>query len=139
VATDGFWIGNRIYWALKHLVTTLHRSLSHRLVFSVTVFTALFGNVFQQWTFLCFRAHDPAGWRPSHTNLLFFSLLSQDYPVMAAGRTESTASIIACSLVARGTMCPQSCSLATAVVLSPVYTALTWQCIYMPQYKMILK
>jgi hypothetical protein len=31
------------------------------------------------------------------------------------------------SRVARETMCLQSCSLATAVVLSPVYTAVTWQ------------
>jgi hypothetical protein len=45
-------------------------------------------------------------------------------------RTENTASIIACSLVSRET-CPESCSLATAVVLSPVYTAVTWQWVYM--------
>jgi hypothetical protein len=30
--------------------------------------------------------------------------------------------------------CPQSCSLATAVVLSPVYTAVTWQWVSMSQY-----
>jgi hypothetical protein len=31
-------------------------------------------------------------------------------------------------------MCPQSCSLATAVVMSPVYTAVTWQWVHMSQY-----
>jgi hypothetical protein len=30
--------------------------MKHRLLFSVTVFSALLGNVFQQWTFLCSRA-----------------------------------------------------------------------------------
>jgi hypothetical protein len=37
------------------LVTAFYKSLSHRLVFSVTVFTALLGNGFQQWTSLCSR------------------------------------------------------------------------------------
>jgi hypothetical protein len=45
-------------------------------------------------------------------------------------RTENVSSIIACSLVAGETTCPQSSSLATAVLLSPVYTAVTrtWSC-----------
>jgi hypothetical protein len=34
----------------------------------------------------------------------------------------------------RNNVSTQSCSLATAVVLSPVYTAVTWQCVYVPQY-----
>jgi hypothetical protein len=50
-------------------------------------------------------------------------------------RTENTASIIAYSLVAKETPYPQSCSLATAVVLSLVYAAVTWQRFYMSQYK----
>jgi hypothetical protein len=33
-----------------------------------------------------------------------------------------------------GTLCPQSCSLATALVLSPVYTAVTCQWVCMSQY-----
>jgi hypothetical protein len=55
-------------------MTTLYKSL-----FSVTVFTALLGNVFQQRTFLCFRPHVLAGWRPSLKSLLLFKLPSQDY------------------------------------------------------------
>jgi hypothetical protein len=31
-------------------------------------------------------------------------------------------------------LCSRSCSLATAVVLSPVYTAVTWQWVYMSQH-----
>jgi hypothetical protein len=42
VTLDRVWIGNQIYW------TTLYKSLiTQRLVFSVTVFTTLLGNVFQ--------------------------------------------------------------------------------------------
>jgi hypothetical protein len=47
--------------------------------------------------------------------------------------TENSASIIACSVVAVETS-RQSRSLPTAVILSPVYTAVTWQWVYMPQY-----
>jgi hypothetical protein len=49
-------------------------------------------------------------------------------------RKENIASIIACFLVAGKMVCLQSCSLATAVVLSPVYTAVTWPRLRMPQY-----
>jgi hypothetical protein len=49
VTTDGVSTGNRIYWALQHTtLTTFYRSVTQRLVFSVTGFTALLGNVFQQ-------------------------------------------------------------------------------------------
>jgi hypothetical protein len=59
VTIDGVWIGNSFYWTLLHttLDYTLQITITHRLVFSLTVFTALLGNVFQQWTFLCFRTH----------------------------------------------------------------------------------
>jgi hypothetical protein len=40
---------------------TLQITITHRLMFSVKVFTALLGNVFQQWTFLCSQAHILAG------------------------------------------------------------------------------
>jgi hypothetical protein len=36
-----------------------------------------------------------------------------------------------CSLVAREIACPQNCSRATAIVLSPVYTAVTLKWVYM--------
>jgi hypothetical protein len=48
--------------------------------------------------------------------------------------TENVSSIIACFLVARETTRPQGCSLATAFVLLPEYTAVTWQQVYMSQY-----
>jgi hypothetical protein len=38
VTIDGVWICNGIYWTFPQLVTALCRSLSHRIVFSVTVF-----------------------------------------------------------------------------------------------------
>jgi hypothetical protein len=77
VTTDGVWIGNRIYWTIQHTTCeyTLQITITHRLVFSVTVFTALLGNAFQQWTFLCFRTQDLAGWRPSHVLLTTASRL----------------------------------------------------------------
>jgi hypothetical protein len=80
VTIDGVWIGIWVYWAFKHTSRdySLQITVTHRLVFSVTVFTALLRNFFQRWTFLCFRSHILAGWRPSHTNLLLFSLPSHD-------------------------------------------------------------
>jgi hypothetical protein len=40
-------------------------------------------------------------------------------------RTENVSSITALSLVAAESTCPQVCSLATAVVLSPIYKTVT--------------
>jgi hypothetical protein len=49
VTTDGFSIGNRIYWTLQYVARdyALQITITHRLVFSVTVFTALLGSGFQ--------------------------------------------------------------------------------------------
>jgi hypothetical protein len=38
-------------------------TITHSLMFQVTAFNALLGNVFQRWTFLCAGAHTLAGWR----------------------------------------------------------------------------
>jgi hypothetical protein len=142
VTIDGVSLGNRIYWPFKHTTRdyALQITITQRLVFSVTFFTALLGNVFQQRTFLRSWAHVLAGWRPSHTISLLTDvsgLCRNDSwsSLYSFGRdgTENTASIIPCSLVAAET-CPQSCSLAMAVILSPDYTAVTWQWVYMPQY-----
>jgi hypothetical protein len=48
-------------------------------------------------------------------------------------RVENVFYIIACSLVTVET-CPQSRSLATAVVMSPIYKVSIWQCVYVSEY-----
>jgi hypothetical protein len=50
------------------------------------------------------------------------------------GRTEFFSCIVSYSLVAGETTRPRRRSLATAVILSPVYTAVTRQWVYMSQY-----
>jgi hypothetical protein len=72
VTIDGVWSDNWIYWTLLHLVTTLYNIITQRLESSVT----LLGSVFRWRTFLCFRAHVLAGWRPSHANLIFWLVVS---------------------------------------------------------------
>jgi hypothetical protein len=69
VTVDCVWIGQRICWTLKQLVTT-QITLTSTLVFSVMAFTMLLGNTFPLWMFLCSWAHVLMGCRPSHTNLL---------------------------------------------------------------------
>jgi hypothetical protein len=69
VTVDGFWIDNWICCTLSQFATTLNRSLSHRVVLSVT----LLGNGFQRWTF---RAEVLAGWQPSNANLILWLLTS---------------------------------------------------------------
>jgi hypothetical protein len=56
---------------------------------------------------------------------------------LSTDHSENVFSIIARSLIAGETTCPQSSSLAMAVVLSPVYTAVTWQWICMSQYDVV--
>jgi hypothetical protein len=78
VTIDGGWkvIGFDTHTARDY---TLQITKTRRLVFPVTVFTAMLGNVFQQWTILRSRAHVLAGCRSSHSKLL---LPSQDFPVV---------------------------------------------------------
>jgi hypothetical protein len=54
--------------------------------------------------------------------------------VVLARTAQKVSSIIACSVVAWEATYPQSCSLATVVLLLPVYTVVTWQWVYMLQY-----
>jgi hypothetical protein len=72
---------------------------------------------------------DPASTRDGGDSTELCSLYSP-----GTDRTENVSSIIACPVVGGETTCPQSCSLGTVVVLSPVYTAVTWQWVSMSQY-----
>jgi hypothetical protein len=56
------------------------------------------------------------------------------YIVQARTAQKTSLSTILCSLLAGETMCSQSCSLARVPLLSPVYTAVTLQWIYMSHY-----
>jgi hypothetical protein len=55
---------------------------------------------------------------------------------IAPARTAQKTSITLLRVLVTGETCPQSCSLATAVVLSPVYKAVTWRWVYMSQYSL---
>jgi hypothetical protein len=48
VTIGGGVIGSRIYWSLDPIVATIYKSVTHGLVYLVTVFTKLLGNVFQR-------------------------------------------------------------------------------------------
>jgi hypothetical protein len=86
-----------------------------------------------------FVAHDSRGYdwgirtclhAGSHTVILnYLSLYSPGMDL-----TENVSSIIACTHIAGETTCPQSCSLVTAIVVSPVYTAVTWQWVCIQYY-----
>jgi hypothetical protein len=77
---------------------------------------------------LRWRYSNPPPYRISHLTSLYSP---------GTDHTENVSSIIACSLVAGETKCPQSCSLATASVLSPVYTVVAWQQVYVSQYECV--
>jgi hypothetical protein len=131
VTIDGVWIGNIGFIGLLNtqLVTTLYRSLPHKDKCSQS-----------QSSRLCLvtssnsgRSSTPGHLIPtSYSGLCRNGSWSSLYS-FGMDRTENTATIIASSFVA-GETCPQNCSLATAVVLSPVYTAVTWQWVCMQQY-----
>jgi hypothetical protein len=105
-------------------------------------------------TFYCLRFETPPTWRakspylyppgigwPSYTLMRWVPFSSPPTTRRAevvvlkptSTRTaEKTSLVLFCALV--GETCPQSCSLATAVVLFPVYTAVTWQWVYMSEH-----
>jgi hypothetical protein len=62
VTTDGVWIGNMIYWTLKHITRdyTLQITIAQRLVSSVTLFTSLLSRGFQRRTFPFFCVLEPS-------------------------------------------------------------------------------
>jgi hypothetical protein len=51
-------------------------TITHRQVWSVTVFTDLLGNVFEQLTFLDSSVHGLAGWQSSHQPLTLITAVS---------------------------------------------------------------
>jgi hypothetical protein len=62
--------------------------------------------------------------------------------IALARTTQNTSLPLLHVLSLPGQTCPQSCSLATDVLLSPVYTAVTWQWVYMshhPVYFQVFK
>jgi hypothetical protein len=80
---------------------------------------------------------DHAYWQLSrklyHRYLYFLSTDSEILVLVAPARTARLFHYCV-FFRCRGKTCPHSCSLATAVVLSPVYTAVTWRWVYMSQY-----
>jgi hypothetical protein len=56
---------------------------------------------------------------------------------LGTNHTENVFSIIACSFIAEVTARPQSCSQVTTVVLSPVYTVVTWQWVWCQNFSVI--
>jgi hypothetical protein len=87
-----------------------------------------FGLVIGYWTLL--RLYLPllgSSFQRRTFPVLSVSLWTTNPLYIAPARTAQKCLIITCSLVSGETMCSQSCSLATAVVMSPVYTGVTWQ------------
>jgi hypothetical protein len=95
----------------------------------------------QQRTLLCLRAGGHLKPTSYSFNCRLKTLVTAAGPrCIATARTahETHVSfIIACSHVSGERTCPHNCSLATALVLLPVYTAFTWQWVYMSQYKVV--
>lgn len=105
---------------ITKLMTTLYKSLSHKLVFSGTVFTALLGNVFWQWMSLCFP-HMLTGLWPSHNSLV---MAADPHYIASIWTTERTLLSTACLLwplcdgywtIAWQQVCLQDRYLSTAV------------------------
>jgi hypothetical protein len=143
VAIDGVCIGNRKYWTLTERKYKWIRQ-SHRVTHSKNHCNYSTHEVFSFFTSRCLVAASngvhssfcgfPSCPRPqllnsrnSNSQFLNHNCTIPRY-VAPARMAQKT-----CTLVSKET-CPQSCSLATAVVLLPVYTAVTGQWIYMSQY-----
>jgi hypothetical protein len=135
VTRDRVWIGKRNNCTLIKLVTT-NNNESHRVTHFEDHSNYSTHKTFSLFTSRCLvtvsngRRSPSSGFpnclRPPLTSHnCDFQLLSLYNP--GTVRRGEASSIIACSLVAGEPTCPQSCPLATAVVLSPVYTAVTWQ------------
>jgi hypothetical protein len=120
---------------LLTLVTALHNLLSHRLVFPVTVLTALLGNVFQQWAFLCSRAHVLAGWQPSHTNLLLFELhhlkTGSLVQLVLGTDTQKTLLPTVLMLLHNITAVAESCLLCCCLATGDVYGDMVWRDLFL--------
>jgi hypothetical protein len=97
VTIDRLWIGNWIYWTLIHTTCDypLQITITHRLAFSVMVFTALLGNIFQQWTFFHAQAGGhltPTSYSSNHCLKTPSVAAGPCYIALAWDRTENTTS-----------------------------------------------
>jgi hypothetical protein len=81
---------------------TLLFSIAQRLLLSVTVFTALLGNVFRRWTFPCFRALRPL-------MLVAISLISLTLPTAVWGSSRNRSGQVRVRVTLRLTVSQSVC------------------------------
>jgi hypothetical protein len=140
VTVDGVWIGDQIYWTLTLVTANNYDSLTELHTPRINVTTE--HKVFSGFTSCCFEAVSNGGHSPSSgfqcprsqlsASHNFNSQLTQhSLYTPSTDLTENVSGIVACSLFAGETTCPESHSITVTVVLSPVYTAVTWQWVCM--------
>jgi hypothetical protein len=125
VIIDAVWIGNHIYCTLPLVINYANVTWLYASNFTVT--TAYKNQPLRgsrlQWVPTMF---------PTSATSFYLTLHSCTAPARTTKKT-SDSSIIT-SPVVWEEMCPQSCCLATAIVLLPVNTGRTWRRVYMLQY-----
>jgi hypothetical protein len=149
VTKDEVWIGNWIYWTLTLATTNNYDSLTelHTPNDHCNYSTQ---NIFSVFTSRCLLAASKVD-VPLPLGSLSYQLLTchncssqltQPWAYspryIAPPRTAQKTSVPLLRVLSLpGKQRPQSCSLATAALLSPVYIAVTWQWVYMPQYSYV--